>query len=806
MFGLATQAGHVLAKMLGTRHQSSATDTANRTEGRVSTCSTSDDFVDSDASSSEWLRDQLPSPDGVRCYFTSLFPFLGWVPHYNVQWLAGDVVSGLTIGAIIVPQGMAYASLAKLDPQFGLYSSFFGVVIYWIFGTSKDISIGNVAVLSSIVGSVVDDITSRPGYQDMPPHVIASALSIVAGSVVLALGLLRCGWIVDLISIPSLAAFMTGSAITIASSQLPALFGVSGFSNRDSPYLVIINTIKRIPETKLDAAIGLSALFALYLIRYGLDRASKRFPSKRRIFFFVKTMRTVVIILFFTFVSWLVNRNRRDKTAFRVLGSIPKGFRQAGVPEIPAGIVPLFASHLPVAIIVMLAEHIAISKSFGRINNYIIDPSQEMVAIGMANLLGPLLGAYPTTGSFSRTAVNSEAGVRTPAGGLMSGLVVFIATYFLTGAFFYIPNAALSAVIIHAVGDLMTSPGSVYQFWRISPLEVPIFLVSVFVSVFQSIEDGLYVTVALSLAILLYRILKARGRFLGKIRLHSVLGDRVIGEGPSEHEEMLLGERDVFIPLHHEDGSNPGMEIESPYPGVFIFRFSEGFNYSNASSSLDYMTGVILAETRRTSPEEFKRPGDRPWNHPGPHQTSKSGEQPKAVCQPTLQAVILDFSCVNNVDVTSIQCLVDARKQLDQHASPGVVDWHVACIGNRWTKRALAAAGFGVHRVGRPWKPVLNMAEIGQPQEDGVSGKTQASVKDEEMGQELGCYSAASAVVDEKDTSIVSGQSRAEAAVYGRNRPLFHVDLTSALQSAVANVVARQEFRREEGMTTAGMQ
>ncbi|RCI15469.1 hypothetical protein L249_3412 [Ophiocordyceps polyrhachis-furcata BCC 54312] len=804
MPGFATRLGPALAKALGIKLQDA---TGLQPAQRLNSSKAGDDdWFDSGATSSEWLRHQLPSVDGARRYVRSLFPFLSWAPHYNLQWLAGDVVSGLTIGAIVVPQGMAYASLAKLEPQFGLYSSFVGVVSYWIFGTSKDISIGNVAVLSSIVGSVVEDITSLPDAKDMPPHVIASALSVVAGSVVLAIGLLRCGWIVDLISIPSLSAFMTGSAITIIASQLPALIGVSGFSNRDSPYLVVINTVKHLPDVKADAAMGLTALFALYLIRFCLARAAMSFPSKKRIFFFMSTMRTVVIIVLYTFISWLVNMHRREAPAFRVLGDVPKGFRHAGIPQIPSGIISHLASHLPVTVIVMLAEHVAISKSFGRINNYTIDPSQEMVAIGFTNLLGPFLGAYPTTGSFSRTAVNSAAGVRTPAGGLVSGLLVLVATYFLTGVFHYIPNAALSAVIIHAVGDLITPPNSVYQFWRVSPLEVVIFLVSVLVTVFRSIEDGLYVTVCSSLIVLLYRILKERGRFLGRVRVHSVVGDHVVGDdrklagnGDIFDDSVLATERDVFLPLHHEDGSNPELEIESPYPGIFIFRFS-GMNYSNASSTLDHMSSIILRNTRRSSPVAFKRPGDRPWNHAG------SREQSEDDYRPTLQAIILDLSSVNSVDVTSIQCLVDVRKQLDQHASPDVVDWHIACISSRWTKRALASAGFGVptDRTGRRWQPMYSVAQIGYATER-QPNKTQTRVQDVEMGTDNSdgteIHSSSSletAVADEKGAIVVSRPRYAEAAVYGRDKPLFHVDLTSALQSAIANVEARREFRPGE--------
>ncbi|POR36374.1 Sulfate permease 2 [Tolypocladium paradoxum] len=824
MSDLSTKVGHSLAKALSIKLEDpdqGHKDDVTRGESVLS-IQTSDTFVEGPPTTLEWLHDQLPSGGAMAKYARSLFPFLSWIGHYNLQWLAGDVVAGMTIGAVVVPQGMAYASLAKLEPQFGLYSSFMGVIIYWVFGTSKDISIGPVAVLSTVVGSVVEDVTSSPGGKDVPAHVIASALSVIAGCIVLGIGLLRCGWIVDLISITSLSAFMTGSAITIAVSQLPALLGVTGFSNRDSPYTVVINTLKHLSETKLDAAMGLTALFALYLIRYSLTEAAERFPRHKRIIFFVNTMRTVVVILLYTMVSWLVNMHRRDNPAFRLLGAVPKGFRDAGVPSFPSDVISQFGTHLPATVIVMLVEHIAISKSFGRVNNYSIDPSQEMVAIGMTNILGPFLGAYPSTGSFSRTAVNSKAGVRTPAAGLVSGLVVLLATYLLTSVFFYIPNATLSAVIIHAVGDLITPPNTVYQFWRVSPLEVFVFVVGVFVSVFANIEDGLYATVCISAAILIYRILKARGRFLGKVRVHSVLGDHVIGEDPNKpvgeygtfEETMDNVARNVFLPLDHEDGSNPEVEIDSPYPGVFIYRFSEGFNYPNANFSLGYLTDFIFANTRRTSAETFGRPGDRPWNNPGPRKTSKSREDADVDRRPTLKAIILDFSSVNNIDITSVQRLIDVRNQLDLYTSPDVVDWHIACINNRWTKRALVSGGFGVPtKVGdgmhHRWRSIFSVAEIGGKDSAAAVAEDNANERelnvqsqwtdDEEMGKEDKLSDlkdpAATGCVEEKPVTAILKQRRKGAVVHGLDKPLFHVDLTSALQSAIANVEARQEFR-----------
>ncbi|KID88036.1 sulfate permease [Metarhizium guizhouense ARSEF 977] len=821
MSSLATKTGHALAKILGITLEDPNEDaTATVTRGEsVLSIQTSDSFVEGAPATSEWLHDQIPTRQEVGEYAKSLFPFLSWIGHYNLQWFAGDVVAGITIGAIVVPQGMAYALLAKLEPQFGLYSSFMGVIIYWIFGTSKDISIGPVAVLSTVVGSVVEDVASSPDTKDIPPHVIASALSIIAGCIVLGIGLLRCGWIVDLISITSLSAFMTGSAITIASSQLPALMGLTGFSNRDPAYMVIINTLKHLPETKLDAAMGLTALFFLYLIRFTLTSAAERFPTHKRIIFFMNTMRTVFIILLYTMISWLVNMHRREHPLFRVLGTVPKGFRNAAVPELSSNVVSHFGSHLPATVIVMLVEHIAISKSFGRVNNYSIDPSQEMVAIGMTNILGPFLGAYPSTGSFSRTAIQSKAGVRTPAAGIVTGIVVLLATYLLTAVFFYIPSATLAAVIIHAVGDLITPPDTVYQFWRVSPIEVFVFFVGVFVSVFAQIEDGLYATVAISAAILIYRILKARGRFLGKVRVHSVLGDHIIGE---DHNKVYgeygtfdgaaeVSARNIFLPLDHGDGSNPEVELESPYPGIFIYRFSEGFNYPNANFSLDYLTDVIFSQTKRSSPESFERAGDRPWSNPGPGKSAKSRQDLEVDRRPTLRAIILDFSSVNNVDITSVQRLIDVRNQLDMYASPGVVDWHVACINNRWTKRALMAGGFGIptktddglhHR----WRSIFSVAEIGGKDSAAALAEVAANERelqasqsrmsklDEEMGQSSDSEEGLPKPGDEKAEGAAK-QKRRGAVVHGLNRPLFHVDLTSAVQSAIANVEAREEFR-----------
>ncbi|KAG4033457.1 hypothetical protein MFRU_005g04610 [Monilinia fructicola] len=817
----ATKIGHGLAKALGIKLN--YRDELNSQEilrgESVFSIQTADTFVEEEPTTLEWFQDTLPDRHELAAYVRSLFPFLSWIGCYNLQWLFGDLVAGITIGAVVVPQGMAYATLAELKPEFGLYSSFMGVLVYWFFATSKDITIGPVAVMSTLVGQILAKAAKTD--PDVPGHVIASCMAVIAGCIITFIGLIRCGWIVDLISLTSISAFMTGSAINIAVGQVPTLMGITGFNAKGPTYLVVINTLKGLPRTKLDAAIGLTALFLLYALRFACNYGAKKFPNHKRAFFFAATLRTVFVILLYTMVSWLSNMHHRKKPLFKILGKVPRGFQNAAVPQVNASIIDIFVSDLPATVIVLLIEHIAISKSFGRVNNYVINPSQEMVAIGVTNIFGAFLGGYPVTGSFSRTAIKSKAGVRTPFAGVITAVLVLLAIYALTAVFFYIPSAALAAVIIHAVGDLITPPNTVYQFWRVSPIEVPIFFAGVFVTIFSSIENGIYTTICISFAVLIFRIIKAKGRLLGKVKVTSV-GAEVAeyrsapltdhGTFPKSDTAQFedAGSRTVFLPFDHGDGSNPEVDVQTPYPGIFIYRFSEGFNYPNANHYLDHLTSTIFETTRRTNADHYARPGDRPWNDPGPRR-GKAVEDHSD--RPTLKAIILDFSSVNNVDITSIQQLIDVRNQLDTYASPSVVDWHFTSINNRWTKRALVAAGFGYPTIeeegSHRWKPIFSVAEMGG--QDSAAAAAEAESNEKEIneqrtreranGDQIRGDSESGSGSDLKTVSKNVTRSRT-AVVNGLNRPLFHIDLTSAFQSAVANVRAREAFEERGGRDT----
>ncbi|GME99542.1 unnamed protein product [Ambrosiozyma monospora] len=277
--------------------------------------------------------------------------------------------------------------------------------------------------------------------------------------------------------------------------------------------------------------------------------------------------------------------------------------------HVPANLPKHLAPHLPVATIILLLEHISIAKSFGRVNDYKINPNQELIAIGVTNLISTFFHAYPATGSFSRTALKAKCGVRTPFAGVFTGCCVLLAIYCFTSAFYYIPKAALSAVIIHAVSDLLTSWRITYNLYKINPLDLLIFIVGVFICVFSTIENGIYFAIACSAAVLLWRLCIPNGAFLGRVKVVEVVNPQIsssssdnVSTASSGSATNYNGKKDVsqvntkdvspnvnyhysWVPLNtptnpsnvHTDYVNSRVQIEPPPPGVFVFRPTESF-------------------------------------------------------------------------------------------------------------------------------------------------------------------------------------------------------------------------------------
>ncbi|TLD39523.1 sulfate permease-like protein [Venturia nashicola] len=787
-------------------------------------------YVEHDPTVGEWFRDATPNGHQVIAYLSSLFPFSRWIFSYNLRWLLGDLIAGITVGLVVIPQGMAYAKLAGLPVQFGLYTSFMGALSYWIFGTSKDINIGPVAVVSMVTGAVLTE-AQEALPKEYERYVVASALALLSGCLVTLVGLLRLGWLVDFIALPAVSGFITGSGITISLGQVPTLLGMKGVASGDAAYLMFIHIFTHMRTVRLDALTGISALVGLYAIKFTCEWACKKWPARSKLFFFMSCLRTVFILLLFTLISFLVNRQHRQKPKFSLIGFVPSGFRDASLPKMDMPLIQALAPSLPAVFI-----HISIAKSFGRINNYTIDPSQEILAIGVTNVLGPFIGAFPATGSFSRTAIKSKAGVKTPFAGVIAAGLVLLAIYALAPVFFYVPNSSLAAIIVHAVGDLITPPSTLIMYWKISPTDFIIFVIGLVVILFSSIEHGVFAMIGLSAAILLFRMFKARGRFMGTVAIQLKVpagedkkknNDEMIASrsvtpigSTTKSMKMLASEspRTIFLPLGHEDGSNPSIKIDQPGSGIFIYRFSQDFNYTNANSYIDHFLSHITTHTRVTTPSTATSNADRPWNDPHlsgfGSKNSSDQDKDEADTRPTLKAVILDFAAVNLVDMTSVQLLVDARKALDRHASPDIVQWHFANIQSRWTKRALGAAGFGVPSTGDKegdggmgkWRAVYGVAEFASNKSvvGAIQIKAQRMSKDVELGhgqatvitsEDIDVAGVDSSVgnsssfdKDKGEVVTAKGVEVEKAPVTGVNRPFFHVNLEIALRCARENI------------------
>ncbi|KAG8748933.1 hypothetical protein FRC12_013710 [Ceratobasidium sp. 428] len=592
---------------------------------------------------------------------------------------------------------------------------------------------------------------------------------------------------------------MTGSAISIVAGQVPGLFGINGrFDTRAATYKVIINTLKNLKYATKDAAFGVVGLFSLYFIKYLFIYLTHRFPRRERTFFFISITRNAFVIIILTLSAYLYAHPRKDAKGnypISVLKTVPRGFKHVGRPHIDKGILSALGAQIPVSTIILLLEHIAISKSFGRLNGYKINPNQELIAIGVTNTIGTLFSAYPATGSFSRSALKSKSGVRTPAAGWITGITVIVALYGLTDAFFWIPNAGLSAIIIHAVADLVASPAQAFMFWRVAPLEYVIWLAAVLVTIFSSIgtlmfsprysqtqrfhaltqpfmrlENGIYTSVIASVALLLIRIAVPQGQFLGRVTVHSETGEDKIS-------------RDVYVPLSINSGvMNPNVRVEPPADGVIIYRLQESITFPNSSSVNSELTDYAKQHTKRGRDMTNVPLSQRPWNDPGPKRGAHVDAAAADTSKPILRAVVLDFSAVAHIDTTGVQNLMDTRKELERWADRPV-EFHFASILSPWIRRALVAGGFGTGEAGRiipheiaPVVPTQSGQYTGPNDEYAVGNlnepRSPTDKKDLEDYTENGLRSRA------------SSQTELEAPIVSRSTPYFHLDLSSAVRAA----------------------
>lgn len=367
--------------------------------------------------------------------------------------------------------------------------------------------------------------------------------------------------------------------------------------------------------------------------------------------------------------------------------------------------------------------------------------------------------------------------MRTPAAGLATGVVVIVALYAVAPAFYWIPNAALSALIIHAVADLVASPKHSYGFWRVAPIEYLIFVGAVLWSVFYTIESGIYWSLATSVVLLLLRIARPKGHFLGRVRIKPEAGNAL------EHI------RDVYVPLD-EESSREDVKVENPPAGVIIYRFEESFLYPNASYINDRLIEQAKKVTRRGGDYSKIAAGDRPWNDPGPSKKKAAAAIEADLVKPVLKAVILDFAAVANLDTTGVQNLIDTKTEMEKWAD-GPVEFHFCGILSPWIRRALIAGGFGQGRAKEGAALEVAPAVIENLENAASPGIERERYNQHEASfiHEIGQPSTTSAGTSfsEEEKRIGSGfatpSSTKTVPLLDRSTPFFHFDLADALNS-----------------------
>lgn len=435
----------------------------------------------------------------------SWLPILTWLPKYNLKWLQMDILAGLTVGMTTVPQALAYADVAGLPVQYGLYSAFMGGFIYMLLGTSKDVTLGPTAIMSLLCFSVV-------GGQ---PH-RAVLLSLLCGLVQAVMALLRLGFVLDFISYPVIKGFTCAAAVRIGFGQLKNILGLEGIP--PPFYLEVYYTFYKLPDARIgDIVLGLLCLALLVMLMFmktklPSDYATTHVRVARKLVWTVATMRNALVVVAASLVAFSLDAS--GYSIFTITGKSAQGlppFRPPPTSDTTANgtnvtfgeIVKDFGGGLAVIPFMGLLESIAIAKAFASQNGYRINANQELLAIGLTNIMGSFVSAYPVTGSFGRTAVNSQTGVCTPAGGIITSAIVLLSLAFLMPAFYYIPKASLAAVIICAVAP-MVDYHVVTKMWKIHKLDLLPFAVTFFMS-FWEVQYGIIAGVAASGVLLLYK-------------------------------------------------------------------------------------------------------------------------------------------------------------------------------------------------------------------------------------------------------------------------------------------------------------
>ena len=425
----------------------------------------------------------------------TFIPILNWLPDYKSEYLKDDFIAGVTVAVLLIPQGMAYALIAGLPPIYGLYAALTPQIIYAFLGTSRQLAVGPVAMDSLLVAAGLGALSIVDSNQYIQ---MAILLALTIGAIQFLLGLLKMGFIVNFLSKPVISGFTSAAAIIICINQLKHILGISISQSNKIHIFTSALMQSETPINLHSLIIGIVSIILLILIKGW----SSKIPSA-----------LVVVVIGICWVTF----THQIQPSVAIVGNIPDGLPNFSFPPLKWEIIKeLIPISLTIALVAFM-EAISISKSIQeKHKTYEINPNQELLALGASNMIGSFFQSYPTTGGFSRTAVNNEAGAKTGVAALISALIVAIILTFFTDWFYYLPKSVLGAIIIVAVIKLINYKYAI-RLYKIRKDEFLVLLFTFIATLFIGITEGILFGIIFSFLLLIYRTSKPHYAFLGRI-------------------------------------------------------------------------------------------------------------------------------------------------------------------------------------------------------------------------------------------------------------------------------------------------
>ncbi|MEP4767108.1 MAG: sulfate permease [Roseibium sp.] len=425
------------------------------------------------------------------------FPILSWGKQYNKETATSDLVAAIIVTIMLIPQSLAYALLAGLPPEVGLYASIAPLVAYAVFGTSRALAVGPVAVVSLMTASAVGELASQGTPQYLGAAIV---LALISGLMLVVMGLFRLGFLANLLSHPVISGFITASGLLIASSQLKHILGVPASGH--TLYEILLSIGNQIGDLNwITFGIGVSATVFLFWVRKGLKKLLLGLGFKPFLADIITKAGPVAAVAATTIVSASFQLGERG---VRIVGDIPSGLP---IPQLPDFDSELWLALIGPALLISVigfVESVSVAQTLAAKKRQRIEPDQELIGLGASNIASALSGGYPVTGGFARSVVNFDAGAATPAAGAFTAVGIALATLFLTPLLTYLPQATLAATIIVAVLSLVDF-GAIKRTYAYSKSDFTAMAATILVTLFFGVEQGVVSGVVLSIALYLYR-------------------------------------------------------------------------------------------------------------------------------------------------------------------------------------------------------------------------------------------------------------------------------------------------------------